>query len=142
MKSKRFRLLILAIILAAIALRYLVVWCIYGIPRCFATNLFHSMFDPFIYPLFLYSVTTLPLAIVLLFIGKTAFRSWLRLAMWWLPLSVIVIAITPTSSNAWMPLYFVGKDATSLIMAGLFSILSIFLILSKQFNHSKKQGIL
>jgi hypothetical protein len=132
----------LLVVFFGLILRHMALWCVYEIPYCFATNFFHSIFLGFINPFYTFSIFFLPPALLLLVVGKQAFNSWLRLAMWWLPLSVIVIAITPTSSNAWMPLYFVGKDTTTLIMAGLFTALSLLLILWKQFSHSKKQGTL
>lgn len=82
-------------------------------------------------PLFSYSLVFLPASFALLFIQKEAFNSWLHFARWWLPLSIILILITPTSSNSWMPLYSLDKEMMTWLMGGLFTLISLVLIITK-----------
>lgn len=53
---------------------------------------------------------------------------WLKFALFWLPLSILLIAITPTVSNTAMPLYFIGRETLTWVLAILFTLISIILI--------------
>lgn len=84
-------------------------------------------------PLYLYSLVTLPLAIVLIFVKEKVFNSWLRFALWWIPLSIFFIAITQVSSNSWFPLYSIVREDTAWFFGVLFSVISISRIFSQTF---------
>lgn len=121
----------LILVLFGLGLRYLALWCVYGISSCPATNFFHAIFLEFVNPLYTFSIFFIVPALGLLLIKRNVFNSWLRFAVWWLPLSAILIAITPSTSNSWMPLYFIGKDTVTLVMAGLFTTVSLVILLIK-----------
>jgi len=128
----------LVLVFSGLGLRHLALWCVYGLASCPATNFFHAIFLEFINPLYTFSIFFVVPALGLVFVKQHTFKSWLHLATWFIPLSILVIALTPTSSHAWMPLYFVGKDTTTLILAGTFTVVSLLIILCKQFGWGKK----
>lgn len=88
-------------------------------------------------PLLIFSILLVVILSILLFLNKNIFKSWLRFAAWWIPLSIILIVITPETSNSWMPLYFIGKGTVTVLMAGIFSIISLILIAWKTFAARK-----
>jgi hypothetical protein len=120
-----------------IALDLLAVPCITA-NSCFLANYIWPVFYNLIRPLYIFSEVFVLVALILIFVRNTAFNSWLRFAIWFIPLSIIVIGTTPTSSNSWMPLYFIGKDTVTLVMAGLFTVISLVVIVWKQFDLGKK----
>ncbi len=128
----------LFVVLFGLGLRHLALWCIYGISACPVTNFFHAFFLELINPLYTFSLIALLPALILTFVTRSTFITWLKFAMWWLPPSAILIAITPSTSNSWMPLFFIGKDTVTLVMAGLFTAISLVIIVWKQFNLGKK----
>ncbi len=111
--------------------------CVLSI-TCPAADLIWPFFFELIKPLYLYSLVFGIVSVCLVFVNKQTFGSWLKLAVWWIPLSVILIAVTPKNSSSWMPLYFVGKDTVTLIMASLFAVISLALIGWKTFVSRKK----
>ncbi len=83
--------------------------------------------------LFVLSITLLFVSFLVTFVSHVVFNSWLRFAAWWIPLSIILIVITPETGNSWMPLYFIGKGTVTVLMASLFTIISLILIAWKTF---------
>lgn len=137
--DKRIALVtILGVVLAGISVRYIAVWCIYSYANCPVTALLHSLFNTVIYPVFLFSIAIFPLVIGLFFVRIKTIKTILLFSAWWLPLSAIVIALTPSTSNSWMPLYFIGKDAITQVMAGIFVIVSLIIITTKHFASKRK----
>ena len=137
MTSRYKQLIPVVFVMFGIGLRYVAIWCIYGINSCFAANFFHKIFGEVIIQLYFFSIIILFPTIVLCFVKRLIFNSWLRFAAWWLPLSIILIAITPETSNSWMPLYFVSKDTVTVLMASIFTIISLILIAWKTFAARK-----
>lgn len=90
-------------------------------------------------PLLIFSILLVIFFSIFLFLKKNIFNSWLRFAAWWVPLSIILIAITPETSNSWMPLYFIGKNTVTIIMAGFFAFVSLLLITLKSFQARNKK---
>ncbi len=135
---KYLRFVPIVIVISGLGFKHLALWCIYVLTECTATSFLHGIFGSLVSPLYLFSTVAIVPALVLIFVKKTTFHSWLRFAAWWLPLSAVLIATTPETSNSWMPLYFVGKDTVTLIMASLFTAISLILIVWKQFNLGKR----
>lgn len=112
--------------LLGITLDHLAYWCAYSVDICYG-SLIHQSLD-FLAPIYLFSVITLPLAIILCFVPSAVFKSWLKFSLWGIPLVVFVVAITPDRSGAMMPIYsFIQKDAVFL-MSSLFVMVSIGII--------------
>lgn len=79
-------------------------------------------------PLYRLSVgAAIPFSIVI-FLKRTVYEQWLRFARWWIPLSVLLVIVTPVGSNSWMPLLSLNKEGVALLMAGLFTSISLVLI--------------
>jgi hypothetical protein len=89
----------------------------------FGSNIAHLLGEP----LLLYSFALIPLSFAYLFLRK-ARLPLLIFALAWIPLSILLIAITPITSNTGMPLYFIGRETITWIMAGLFTFISLLII--------------
>lgn len=127
----------LFLVILFISIDRFAVYCL-NATSCLFSNSIWPIFFVVIKPLYLFSLIFTITAFVLAFVSIKIFNSWLRFAMWWLPLSVILIAITPSTSNSWMPLYFIGKDTVALVMSALFTLISLVIIVWKQFGLRKK----
>ncbi len=130
MKTKIIQLTPIILVLFAIGLRYFSRWCVDSIPACYGTWL-HSITFTFTKPIFFFAMAFLPIALILAFVSRTIFQSWLRLAIWFVPLSLLIIFITPVTSNSWMPLFFVSREEVSWYLGVLFAALSLLLILCR-----------
>lgn len=106
-----------------IALEYFFYWCVYSVDVC-RGSLFYQSFD-FIKPLYLFSLTILPLGVILIFMQEKVFKSWLKFAVWWIPLSALFITLTPVTSNSWMPLYEIVRDDVAWFFGILFLCISV-----------------
>ncbi len=140
MKTKIVQFIPAMIVFLVVSIRYVGLWCVYSVSVCYG-GLIHQMFPYIITPLFLFGLSFLPIAIVLAFVSRTVFQSWLRLATWFVPLSLFIIFITPVTSNSWMPIFFVSREEISWYLGVLFALISLVLILwkwftSRRLNHS------
>lgn len=84
-------------------------------------------------PVLLFTICVLPIALILVFVSREMFQSWLRLATWFVPLSLVIIFITPVTSNSWMPIFFVSREEIAWYLGILFAAISLVLILWKYF---------
>lgn len=89
-------------------------------------------------PLLIFSVVTSLLLISFPFVRVNTFSSWLKFAFWWLPLSAVVIYIASSGENSWMPLYSYSQGEVAVFMAGLFTLISLVIIVWKQFGQGGK----
>ena len=83
------------------------------------------------YPLYFFSLFFLPIAIVLIFVPRHIFISWLKLAAWAIPLSILYIATTPVNSNAWINFFPFYRDDAARLAGEVFAAASLLLILWK-----------
>lgn len=119
----------LFLVLLGISLSYIAHWCVYSIGTCYG-SLVQQSFD-LLTPIYLFSLVTLPLTVVLFFVPSSVFKSWLKFAVWWVPLSVPVIVAASEPGSAMMPIYsFIQKDAVFL-MSSLFVMVSVGMIVGK-----------
>lgn len=133
----KIKFLALPIVLIAIFIGYFGMLC--GVDAgCALAPYIHSFTFEFFKPLWVYGLFSLPVPIVLMFVRDNVWKIWLRLAAWWLPLSIIAIAITPTWSSSWFSLFSFVKEDFAMIMASLFTAISLILIVWKQFNLGKR----
>lgn len=84
------------------------------------------------------SLSVLMVSFLLLFMRNSVFSSWFKFALFSLPLIALLIYTTPENSNSWMPLYFIGRGTVTEWTACLFVIVSLVIIVWKQFNLGKK----
>jgi|SRR3989344_8659388 len=130
MKTKIIQIVPAIFAFLAVGLRYFSNWCIDSIPSCYGTWL-HSITFIITRPLYFYALSLLPITIILAFVPRTIFQSWLRLAAWLVPVSLVAIFITPVTSNSWMPLYFVSREEMAWYLGLFFAAASLVLIIYK-----------
>lgn len=98
MKSKIIQGIPALFALAAIGFPYFSNWCIDSIPSCYGSWI-HQIYQYLTSPLYFFTLYSLPLAIILIFIPRHIFNSWLKFSAWALPLAFIFIATTPIASH-------------------------------------------
>lgn len=89
-------------------------------------------------PLLILSVATLAVLLLLRFARQSVQNYWVNFAIWWLPLSVLLIAVTPVTNSNWMPTFSIERITVTIIMAALFTIISLGIIGWKQFGSKRK----
>lgn len=116
--------------LFGVALEYVAYWCVYSLGTCYGSFI-HQSFGV-IKPLYLFSLVTLPLAVLLVFVSSSIFKSWLKFAVWWIPLSVLIIAFASSTrgGSGIEILSFTTEDAV-FMMSSLFVMLSVGIIVGK-----------
>lgn len=133
MKTKLTQFIPAILALSAIGFRYFSRWCVDSISSCYGTWL-HSITFTITKPLFFFALIFLPVALILIFVSREVFQSWLRLAKWFVPLSLLLIFITPVTSNSWMPIFFVSREDMAWATGGLFAVVSLILIIWRYFT--------
>ena len=102
------------------------------------TCAYYTSFGPYamsvLEPSLLFTFCLLPIAIILIFVPRMIFQSWLRLAAWLVPVSLVAIFITPVTSNSWMPLYFVSREEMAWYLGLFFAAASLVLIIWRFFT--------
>jgi|SRR3989338_6436015 len=115
--------------LLAISFSYFSLWCTSTGQACHRTFL-DSIFLDVINPIYFFSLFLLPIAIILAFVPRETFKSWLKFAAWALPLSLILVATQPVVSS----FLSTNRDDAARLAGGFFSAISIILILWKYFS--------
>ena len=70
-------------------------------------------------------------AVLICFIPRKVFYSWLKFAAWAIPLAIIFIAFTPVNSNAFMDFFPFYRDDAARLAGELFATISLILIVYK-----------
>ena len=91
---------------------------------------YYSILNPYaldvLEPLFYFSLTLIPLAVVLLFVPRPVLKGQTGFTLFWLSLSVVLIAITPRTSTTWITLYpELTKESMAVLLAMLFTAISL-----------------
>lgn len=96
----------------------------------------------FTQPLYFFSLYLLPLALILIFVPKVVFQSWLKLAAWVVPLLFFFIATQPVN---WMGIginpFFISRDDMARYTAEVFTILSLILIAWKYYTSRRANSV-
>ena len=80
-------------------------------------------------PLYFFALYSIPLVIILTFIPRHIFNSWLKLAVWALPLVFIFIATTPVSwTGIGMNFFPFYRDDAARLAGQVFVVVSLILI--------------
>jgi hypothetical protein len=69
-------------------------------------------------------------------VRNEVFQAWWRLTRWWVPLSILLVLIMPSDNGAFFP---IDKAHVAIIMSGLFTVLSLAIILSTLIASQKKR---
>lgn len=86
------------------------------------------------YPLYFFTLYALPIAIILIFVSRAIFNSWLKLAAWMLPLALIFVATQPVSwTGIGINFIFISRDDMARYAAIIFTIISLVFIVWKWF---------
>src|SRR3989344_8216460 len=136
MKTKIIQFIPAILSLTAIGFSNFSQWCsAYG-HLCYRTVL-DRMIPDIIYPLYFFVLYFLPIAIILAFVPKNIFNSWLKFTSWAIPFAIIFIAMTPVIDTSLLP--FSRSDAARLA-GGLFTVVSLFLIIWKWWRSRRNSG--
>ncbi len=131
MKSKIVQVIPVVLVLTAIGFRYFSLWCIFTTQICYGTTVSNISLTV-TKPLYLFSLYLLPIAIILVFIPRSVFNSWLKFAAWALPLSFLYIASTEVSSARmgidFFPFY---RDDAARLAGQIFTGVSLALVAIK-----------
>ena len=130
MKTKIIQFIPVVLTLLAIGFRYFSLWCVNSVPSCYGTFI-HQIALEVTKPLYNFSLFSLPIAIVLAFVPREIFKSWLKFAVWAIPLAIIFIASTPVIDTSLLPF---SRDDAARLAGGVFSAASLLLILWKYFS--------
>jgi hypothetical protein len=87
------------------------------------------------YPLYFFSLYLLPLTIVLIFVSRSTFNSWLRLAVWLIPLALIFVSTQPVVAG----FLSTDRDDAARFSAGVVTAVSFLLLISKWFAGRRQQ---
>jgi len=123
--------------LTAIGFRHFSLWCTDVGQFCYRTWLDRIFLD-ITKPLYFFALYFLPIAIVLVFVPREIFKSWLKLAAWALPLAIIFIAMTPVIDTSLLPFQ---RDDAARLAGGLFAVVSLLLIAWKHFSLRRARQI-
>lgn len=131
MKTKLTQFIPATIVLAGIAFAPISYWCMYSNGVCYGTWVSH-IYQYFTSPIYSFSLFLLPIALIIAFVPRHIFSSWLKLVAWALPPAFIFIALTTVN---WMgiglnlfPFY---RDDAARLAGQIFSGMSIILIIWK-----------
>lgn len=116
--------------LAAIGFSYFSLWCTGEGQLCYRTWLDRVFLD-IINPLYFFALFFFPISVILAFISRSAFNSWLKFAAWAIPLAVIFIAATPVFDTSLLPF---DRDDAARLAGGVFAVASFLFILFRWFS--------
>lgn len=111
-----------------IGFRYFGLWCTNAGNFCYRTLLDRTFLE-ITNPLDSFARYFLLIAIVLIFIPRRTFISWLKFATWALPLLFIFVASTPVYDASF--LFSFGRDDAARLAGQIFAIASLILIVWK-----------
>src|SRR3989338_8669361 len=63
-------------------------------------------------------------------------RAWIKFTTWWVPLQILLVALTPESSGGYF-VVILDTQFAAIILSGLFTIISLLLIVVKFFSLRK-----
>ena len=133
MISKSVQILPVVFALLAIGFGNFSQWCSVAGNPCFRT-LIDRIIPDVTYPLYFFALYFLPIAIILIFVSRQVFNSWLKFAAWGVPLAILFIWATPVSSNA---LLAVVRDDAARLAGITFTVISLLFIAWKYFSLRK-----
>lgn len=114
-----------------IGFSYFSQWCTSYGHVCFRTVL-DRMIPEMTYPSYFFALFFLPIAIILIFVSRSTFNSWLKFAAWTVPLSILYIATTPVNfTGIGMDFFPFYRDDAARLAGEVFAAGSFVLIIWK-----------
>lgn len=138
MKTKIIQFIPAILALLGISSRYFSLWCIDSLVSCYGSWI-HQEYQYFTSPLYNFCLFFLPVAIILIFVQQSIFKSWLKFAAWAIPVSIFYIWTTPVTSGAYMDFFPFYRDDAARLAGGVFAAASLILIIWKYF--SARRGV-
>lgn len=138
MKNKITQFIPAILALTVVSFSYFSQWCTSVGQVCYRTVL-DQMIPEITYPLYFFAIFFLPIALILAFVPRSIFISWLKFAVWAIPLLILYIMMTPVNSNAFMNLYPFYRDDAARLAGEVFAGISLILIAYKYFS-SRRSG--
>lgn len=135
MKTKIIQFVPLILAILTIGFRYFGLWCTEVGNLCYRTWLDRTFLE-ITNPLDSFARYFLVASLVIIFIPREIFKSWLKLAVWMIPLSIIYIASTPVIDTSLIPF---SRDDAARLAGGVFAVISLILITWKYFS-SRRSG--
>ena len=133
MKTKTIQFIPIVFVLLSICFGYFSQWCAGTGNACYGT-IIDQMIPKITYPLYFFALYLLPIALIITFVPRPIFISWLKLVAWALPLALIFIALTPVN---WMgiglDLYPFYRDDAARLTGGIVTAASLMLVVVKYF---------
>lgn len=86
---------------------------------------------------FYYALSILVISVLIYKVRDEVFRAWVKFATWWAPVQIFLVLIFPVSGGGY--LISIDKQFAAIILSGLFTIVSLLLIIWKWFA-SRRSG--
>lgn len=131
MKKRNIQFVPILIALVGVASAPVSYWCTYSNGMCYGTWVSH-VYQYFTNPLYNFSLYFSPIALILIFVPRHIFVSWLKFALWALPLSFIFIVTTPVNwTGIGLDLFPFYRDDAARLAGQAFAVMSALLVVWK-----------
>lgn len=124
----------MALVLLVTGFRYFSQHCILADPSCYGTWI-HQIYNHVTSPTYFFALYLLPLTIVLIFVSRSVFNSWFKLAVWLIPLALIFVSTQPVVAG----FLSTDRDDAARFSAGVVTAVSFLLLIWKWFA-ARRQG--
>ncbi|OGG39668.1 hypothetical protein A2118_03210 [Candidatus Kaiserbacteria bacterium GWA2_50_9] len=132
MKNKIIQFIPALVTLLIIGFRYFSIWCADSILSCYSSWI-NQIALSITKPLYLFSLFFLPIAIVLAFVPRYIFNSWLKFAAWSLPLLFVLVATQPVVSS----FLSTNRDDAARLAGQVFAAISLLLIVWRALHSAR-----
>lgn len=129
MKTRITQCIPTILVFGIVGYNYFSLWCIFTTKICYGTTISHISLT-IAQPLYFFSLFSLPIAIILIFVSRNIFNSWLKLAAWMVPLLLVFIATQPVNATH---ILSTNRDDAARLAGGVFAAASLILIIWKSF---------
>ncbi len=134
MKNKIIQLIPTTLIIMIVVFSYFSQWCSGTGQICYG-SLIDRMIPEITYPAYFFALYILPIAITLIFVSRTVFNSWFKLAVLVLPLLFIFVATTPVNwTGIGLNLFPFYRDDAARVAGGFFTVVSLLFIAWRYFS--------
>lgn len=130
MKPKLFQAIPAAIALLVIIFRYFSLWCTNPGNFCAGTWL-DANFLGVIKPLYFFSFYFLAIAIIIIFVQRNVFNSWVNFSIWAVVLAIIFMATQPV----YPAMFSTDRDSAARLSGQIFAAVSLILIIWKSIRY-------
>lgn len=138
MKKRIIQFIPLTLALLAVAFGYFSQWCIAPDRFCYGTPL-EANFLSIISPLYVFALFSLPICILVGFVSRSVFNSWLKLLAPMLLVAFLYVVSTPTNwTGIGLDMFPFFRDDAARVSSEALTLISISLIIWKYFSSRQK----